>query len=409
MQMWDRTDPRNPTRLHCNPNAVVLCAYGSPLTVDGIPSNGCAAFEYADAWKEVAHAAFTPIRTNFGPGCAGAHSVLLVDGWESLRACSDYAQSCLIAFDEKAGDVTADVTPLYREHYPDAYGVRRRSRLIADRFWLIEDLAAFTQPHDVTARWFLRPHPVAAERGVQVETAEGVRLRLLPLLGPDASTVREIAGYPDRLDGASVCVDFRQRACRCRWLWLAWPDPTRRMTMDLAEDWQVLAEKDGPLEPAAARRALAASPTRLPFTLPAFVLADLPVARRWWYRKTVRAPADGPAWLRLPRGLMGGRLWVNDRPMDLAAHNPRLDLLAPHIALPPMREGDEVELLVRTDCGASQYGREARGGSGFCGRPALLAPLAVPPLAHAAYADGVVTVKAGRRSWQVAHAVMETP
>ena len=97
--------------------------------------------------------------------------------------------------------VTADVTPLYREVWADTIRVRRRSRLIADRFWLIEDLALFGEEHDLTARWWLRPEVTRAERGVVLETPEGVRLHLLPLLGPghaDAGAPRGLPRPPRR-------------------------------------------------------------------------------------------------------------------------------------------------------------------------------------------------------------------
>lgn len=408
MQMWDPTTPGYPTRAHVNPNALTLCAFGSPLTTDGIPSKDCEVFNFDDTWKDIAGADFGKRRTNYGSGCGGAHGIVLVDGWEGMRAQADYEQARMVAFDEAGKSVTADATPLYRERWSDARMVRRRSRLCKERFWLVEDLAAFAGDHRFTARWYFRPGQVDdGQAGLTLETAEGVRLRWVPLLGPDRKTLRTIAGYPERLDGASLVADFEQAGRTARWLWLGWPDATRTVATEVAEGWDVAADPGGAFDPAAARQALDRSPLRLPFTLPPFMLAELPVCGRWWFRKAIPRPADGAAWLRLPRGLIEPRLWVDGVEIDLAPHLLRMDLLAPQVALPPAR-GRTQEIVVRTDCGTSQYGA-IRGGSSFSGQPAVLVPQAGEPLQHAGYANGWVTVRAGRQAWRVEHALMEEP
>jgi len=396
MQMWDPSEPGFPIRSHSNPNAVVLCAYGSPLTVDGIPSKECEALNYPDAWRDRSGVlSFGTHKMTFGPGCAGAHSVLIVDGCEGMCAQTDYEQAQMLAFDENGKTTTADVTAQYREHWEDARMVRRRSRLCDERFWLIEDLAVFEQEHDVISRWYLRPEQVVTDRGVMIETAEGVRLRLLPLLGPDQKTTRLIEGYPERLDGASVRVDFTQRGREARWLWLAWPEQTRVMAQDLSEDWEVRAEGGD-------------ATWQLPFTMPAYMLADLPVQRRWWYRRTFRAPGPGPCWLRLPVGMREPRIWVNGQEMDLAPHLMRMSLLPPQVALPPMSPGSEVEVTVRVDCSISQYGEDHHhGGSSFWGQPALMTTCPDESLVEAVFRDGQVQVQAAGKTWTVKHQLME--
>lgn len=396
MQMWDRSEPGFPIRAHVNPNALTLCAHGSPLTVDGIPGKACEALNYPDAWRDrTGVLSFGVDRMSFGPGCAGAHSVLLVDGREGLRAEKDYEQAQVLTFDAPAGEVAAEVTPLYREHWPDTQKVVRRSRLCAERFWLIEDLARFGQEHDVTARWYLRPEQVPTARGVMIKTAEGVRLHLLPLLGPDRKTVRRITGYPERLDGACVQVDFQQRGREVRWLWLAWPEPTRAVALDLAQDWEVRADGGEAV-------------WQLPFTMPPFMLADLPVQRCWWYRRTFRMPADGPGWLRLPVGMQVPQLWINGRELDLAEHQLRMGLLPPQVALPASSAGETVEIQVRVECSIRQYGDHSHsGGSGFWGQPALLMSRRDEAVTEALYKDGAVHIVAGGRTWTVKHTVME--
>jgi hypothetical protein len=405
MQMWDESTPNFPGRAHVNPNSLILVAHGSPLTTDGVPDKTCTAFRYDDTWIERDGQDFGMRRDNFGPGCGGAHSVLLVDEWEGMRARSEYEQARLVSFDAAAQSVTADVTPLYRERWADARIVRRRSRLCQDRFWLIEDLALFDKEHDLAARWFLRPGQVPSSRGVCIETAEGVRLQLLPLLGPDTHRVRTVEGYPNKLEGASLQVDFLQRGSCCRWLWLAWPTLTRREIADVSGDWQCVSDADSVLTAATARAACDRSGVRLPMTMPAFMAADQPLVPRWWYRKTVTAPAAGPLWLRLPRLMWDLRLWVNDMEIDLASHRSRMDLMEIDVELPPVRAGEAVELLVRVDCGIRQYGDD-RHGSGFWGRPALLAATALEQADYADYERGVVSVRSGRLIWQIEHTLM---
>ncbi len=395
MQMWDHTEPVMPLRAQMNPNALILSAYGSPLTIDGVPGADCEALNYDGTWLDRGGMEFTTRRTSFGSGCAGAHGVLLVDGTESHRAMSDYQQADLIHAD--ATSITGDVTPLYREHWPDTHTVRRRSRLVDGRYWLIDDLALFGEEHAVTARWYLRPTQVEAPRGVTIETAEGVRLTLLPLIGPDNATTRRIDGYPDRLDNASLQVDFTQRGKEIRWLWLAWPEETRRVHAELADGWRVAAGGAVPL--AKGCELLAASPLTLPFTQPAFMLADLPVTRGWWYTRTIDAPA-GRWWLRLPTLLMSPHLWVNGTEIDLAPYASLLELLPIQV---PIDEGGAVEIVVYTECGVSQYGAGDRGGTGFFGNPAVLTPAPSQALHTATYADGTVTITAADGTWSIDH------
>ena len=393
MQMWDPSTPHEPGRAHVNPNALVLCAYGSPLTVDGVKRHGAPLFEFADTWQERRNMDFKVRRDNYGSGCAGAHGVLLMDGWEGMRAKSEYPQGSLVEFDETGKSVTGDVTPLYREHWPDTRVVQRRSRLCHDRFWLVEDLASFADEHTVTARFYFRPQPVPVARGVGIETAEGVRLHWLPLVGPAEFTVQELDGYPDRLDGRSVQVNFTQRGRECRWLWLGWPEQTRVEWVDVSAAWEVRAETG--------------APQTLPFTAPPFVLADLPLAGRWWYRKTLRAPVNSPWWLRLPRQPFAARLWVNGAEIDLEPYRLRMALLAPHVAMPVQSTDQPVEVAVGYDCSVSQSDKARSCGAGFWGRPAIFVPAQGQLLEAARYADGIVHVRGAGHDWQVPHPLME--
>ena len=405
MQMWDESTPVYPLRAQVNPNALVLSAFGSPLTTDGVPSRECTAFNFDDTWREVGYMAMKRHKFNFGSGCGGAHSVIIVDGWEGMRVNSPGKQAELLEFDEKAQCVAADVTPIYRERWPDARRVARRSRLCGDRFWLIEDLAAFDAEHDVASRWYLRPSLKSTGRGVSIETAEGVRLQMIPLAGPDAKTWRTVAGYPDRLDGESVAVDFRQRGRECRWLWLAWPDQTREVLADVADGWQAIPDPQESLDLGSARAVLHASGIRLPFTVPAFLIADVPVTRRWWYSRMVAPPAGKPWWLRLPRQLGDARLWVNGTEIDMRPHYLRMQLLAPQVQM-PILDAREVEVCVCCTACASQYERKGDIAQSFEGRPAIMVSRTAPAIEEAAWRDGEVIVRTSEHTWKIPHRML---
>ena len=405
MQMWDESMPRTPHRAHVNPNALVLSAFGSPLTVDGVPATGCDAFAYNDTWVVSRGLDFREVRSNFGAGCAGAHGVLLVDGWEGMRAMTSYEQSRLVSYDTARGEIIAEASALYREHYPDTRCMLRRSRLCANRFWLIEDLACFDQPHEVTVRWWLRPARKESRHGVLIETAEGVRVWLLPLLESGALEVTRVDGYPAGLDGASLRVDSRQHGTQCRWLWLAWPVASRREVADVADDWQALPDPDRSLVFDEACRRFDGA-VRIPMTMPAFLLGDYPVVSRWWYRRRVDAPA-GQWWLRLPRGMRALGVWVNGAGVDVTSHRERMALLPPQLEM-PCTGGGPVEIVIRLDTGASQDEGEERQGSGFWGRPAVFCPSADGDTpVSAVYGNSVVTINTGDRQWQIPHILME--
>ena len=380
-QMWDYSEPKFPLRQHMNPNSLSLTAFVSPLFVDGVKTKECEAFMYDDTWREH-KLSWESIRVNYGQGCAGAHSVLIVDGAEGMRAGSHYRQASLAAFDGGAKILSGDVTPVYREHWPDTRVVRRLSRLCHERFFLVEDLAAFGREHAVAARWFLRPRLLDDRKGITIETAEGVRLMLVPLLGPDEKRIKAIKGYPDRLDGESLQVDFLQKGIVCRWLWLLWPERARKVVNDLSEGWLAIPDSDGRLGFPAAQKAMGGKGMPLSPSMPPFLLADQPLVSRWWYRTVIDAPSDGDWWLRLPKRMGDPALWVNGTEVDLKPYVCLMGHLQPQVAMPKSKAGEKVEIMLRCDCGVEQYEETKkktasihagpRGSVGFSGEPAAL-------------------------------------
>ena len=408
MQMWDKSEPVYPTRAQVNPNAMVLCAYGSPLTTDGVPDKDCTAFNFEDTWREVGYMDLGEKRKfNYGSGCGGAHSVLLVDQWEGMRAFGEYRQADQLAFSAAEKSVAADVTPIYREKFGDARCVRRRTRLCCERFWLIEDLACFEREHQITARFFLRPGRIESARGIAIETAEGVRLTLLPLLGPDDKTVTPIRGYPDRIDGESLQVDFTARGSECRWLWLAWPEATRQIHEDVTANWQTAPDPDNDLAFEQAGPRFAAAAIDIPLTMPPYLQRDLPIVRRWWFRRSMAVPAGAATWLRLPKDMLNLRLWINGEELDIDPHRLRMKLLEPEIAVPPKWSGRTIEVTLCCDTGYSQYAADGNRSDGFYGKAALLVGQPAPGIEHAEFRDNTVTVRSGGKEWNVAHTLME--
>ena len=65
----------------------------------------------------------------------------------------------------------------------------------------------------------------------------------------------------------------------------------------------------------------------------------------------------GRWWLRLPRLMWDAQLWVGGKQIDLSPHRLRMELMEFDVELPLADAGSRVEVLLRVDCGASQYGK----------------------------------------------------
>ncbi len=411
VQMWDPSEPVVPTRSHVNPNAVVIAAQGVPLSVDGTPDPDCHAFDHEDTWRTVRHHMGADHRYNFGSGCGGAHSILIVDGWEGMRVLDGRQQLGASGGGASGGtagsEVWADVTPVYAGRWPDAVAVRRRSRLHEDRFFTVEDLAAFREQHEVRARFFLRPEVAAAERGLMVRTAEGVGMQVVAVVGSGETDVRAIAGFPDRLDGESRQVDFIARGREIRWLFLIFPS-SARAAHAIVDGWRCLPDEAGTLTMPEAGRRIEAHGLPIPPSLPAFMLADVPVVKRWWYRRTIAVAPAGPAWLRLPRGMADAALWIDGVPIDLAPWIRLSRLVQPEVPLPVQR-GADVDVVLRTDVPVSHYEGGGWGTIGLNGTPALCTPAPEERVLEARWERGRLTVRTTGREYRTACQRMELP
>jgi hypothetical protein len=392
LQMWDPTGAMC-TRAQVNPNSLILEADGVPLCADGTPDSKRDPLQYPGAVYERNFGAGAFQRMNLSKGCGGSHNAILVDGNEALRPSDRYELSRLEAFDAAAGSITGDVTGLYRDVYADCQRMRRRTRLVQDRFWLVEDLARFAHEHDLTSRWWFRPGVTAVPGGVDLVTPEGERLQMRVLVGSGAAQVRRVDGYPLAPDGCSDRVDYALQGREARWLWLLWPSATRCERERLDRGWRAQPAPRGADRPAleqAAGKSFDLEPGALPW-----MQADVPVEESWAFAREVAVPADGAWYLRLPRGLgTSTRLWINGEPVEIPGPQERRELLQPFVACPAHARGcARVRVLLCLEYEVGQSGKNDRA----CSKPDLSAALCVDDPAavgvrSAAYADGTVTV-----------------
>lgn len=412
-QMWDESAPGIPTRAHVNPNAVLLNGYGVPLSADGSPAPGKPhRFQFPDTWRTVHHLIGEETRYNYGDGCGGGHSIVLVDGMESLRAHSEYPQVSAAAYDAQDHAVWADVTPLYRENFPDVRMVSRRTQLHGDAFFTIEDLFVAEARHRVVSRFLLRPSPLPCDNGALIQTPEGVTLHLLDLLQPGPAEVSTVENHPYLPDGRSILVDFSGFGSTLRRLFVAFIANTLAFPEPLL-DWTAIPDPEGCLSPEEARDRLSRSGLVLPLRLPAYMERALEPCRTWWYRRTA-ARRPGPGALKLPAGIFSAygapfcpRLFICGREIDLSPFALSGQLIPPRIVLPDdLCRHAELDILLRVDVPTSHYDGKSDGTVGMWGGVWLGGPVEPERLVRAAYRDGHIEVETDRRALRIPYELL---
>ncbi len=416
LQMWDESACDIPARQHVNPNALLFNAYGVPLSADGSPTpNQGHRFQFADTWREVQLFIGEPFRYNFGDGCGGAHSIVLVDGKESLRAHGEYAQIARAAYDTEHRAVWADATPLYRENFPDVQLVSRKTQLHHDAFFTVEDCFQADASHAVTSRFLLRPGSMECTSGVHIETAEGVSLHLFDLLHPGPACVEAVEHHPYLPDDGSILADFTSEGNRVRRLFVAFMAhafafPTR------LEGWTAAPDPEAAFSPDLARVQLAKSTLVLPMLLPPSMERTLPPSRTWWYHKRMQR-SPGPAAFKLPAGLFSAygapfapRFFLNGQEIDLAPFRISGQLIAPRITLPTELEHcTELDLLLRADVPLGHYDGKSDGTIGMWGGIWLGAPVEPERVLRAEYREGCIQLETTRRSFSIPYALGGEP
>ena len=393
IQMWDESAPEIPTRSHVNPNAVLFNGFRVPVSADGSPSPDAPhRFQFDDTWREVDFLAIdTESRYNYGDGCAGAHSVIVVDGNEGMRAHDSSPQTASSGYDADERWVEADVTPIYRENFPDITHVSRRTQLHLDRIFTVEDTVVCGREHLVTSRFLLRPGVERIPGGVRAETPEGVTLHLVEVLHDNDVRVERVENHPHKPDGCSELVDFSRRGREVRRLFVALLSRTIAVSDELGE-FRVVPDPEGDLTLEQARSALGRSPVRVPMRLPAYMESRLPSTPTWWYSRLVEK-RPGPCWLRLPVGMHAPRLYVDGIEVDLAPFAPSMDLIAPRVRLPAQLDAKStVEIVLRVDVPRGHYDGQGDGTIGMTGGMGLAYPVQEEVIRSADHTDGIVTV-----------------
>ena len=404
MQMWDPTAPMC-TRTHVNPNAVVFSYKGIPFSADGTDHDS-PDLEYEGAVFDRNFGAGAAQHLNLSKGCAGSHSCLLVDGDQGFRPKTEgYVRSAPAdGFDPAAtNEIVGDATGLYADAYPDARNVRRRSTLVDNRFWLVEDYAAFAGEHDFSARWWFRPGATSANGGVDVRTNDGGLLQMRPLMPAGEPRIHRVTGFPYEPDNASDRVDLPYaRGRKARGLWLVWPTLAFQATETLADGWTSwpCALDAAPGAPAPADAFASFTPNSLPW-----LSADVPLVSDWRFRRkaTVR---PGMA-LRLPRGLdVDTRLWANGVELDLSVPL-STDLVTPLLPLDGLVPPGEVEFELAIRFATKHTAEHSRASNPDT--PMQLGDIADgPTVASCAYDGKTVELETtDGRKWSFAYALME--
>ena len=409
MQMWDESAPEIPTRAHVNPNAVLFNGYGVPLSADGSPApEGVPRFRFPDTFRQVSFLTMGGEDVyNYGDGCGGAHSIILVDDWEGLRLLSERPQFCDPAGDLANKTLHCDVAPLYQERYPDVITVQRKITLCADRFFVIEDWVAFAKPHRITSRFLLRPDLVTSEMGVKIQTPEGVTLHLVELLNSAQQTIHTeaVTNHPFKPDRRSLIADFVGEGQQTHRLFIAWIARTIAPATPL-RDFQAVPDPGGDLTFAGAHPRLVESTLHLPMLLPAHMEAEVALVPRWWYRKVI-TKQPGQSWLKLPVGLARPQLYLNGQPIDLTPYATSGELISPHVPLPVQLEAlDELEIILRTDVPISHYEGGGDGTMGMTGGITLCYGVPEEQLLTASYRAGSIQLVTTQQVYTVPYTLL---
>ncbi len=408
MQMWDASTPVVPTRAHVNPNAVVFNAYGLPLSADGSPTPGGASrFKFADTVRQVNFLTMGQIdEYNYGDGCGGAHSIVLVDGWEGLRNLTECPQIRQATADLAQQTVMCDVAPTYQERWPDISTMIRRTTLCAQRFFVIEDLCHASTPHTWTMRYVLRPSFVPTQWGVKIQTPEGVQLHLIPVQAVAQVHTEAVIGHPAKPDGASGIADFVHHGTTIHQITLAWMTTTRTRG-DAILRFTAVADAAESFSTEEARARLSTSDVYVDMQLPPYMEADVAILKRWWYHTVVTKPPTA-AWIQLPVGMTNPRLWLNAQEIDLTSHRCAAELIAPHVAIPDhLHDAHELDILICVDVPVSHYEGGGDGTIGFTGGVWWMHPVDAEEVVAVQWLNDTLHVQSTQRDYDVPYTLLE--
>lgn len=408
MQMWDESEPVCPTRAHVNPNAVLFNGYRLPVSADGSKMDyPCSRFEFADTWRVVDFLSMdSQSRYNYGDGCLGAHSCVIVDGKEGMRAMSEYPQIKSENCSVEQGVLCADVTPLYAEHFPDAVRVSRRSSLLCDRFFVIEDDLEFGEEHTLTSRFLLRPDGYTGEGCVRVVTREGVVLSLHEIVGGSEISLERVKNFPHKPDLECVIADFSKRAKSMKRLIVAFL--SKRFTdYEAVRGFCTVADPEGKLDRQGAEKLLQGSKELFDLNLPPFMEREAPICPVWWFRKEIKKQKRR-AVLVLPSGLIEPELYVNGRQIDLSPFARSSQLIRPHLYLPEEFTREEsLTVLLRTKVPTDHFYGKGWGTYGMSGGVSLAYEVPEERVEKIEYDGKRILVRTDRKEYAAAYECSE--
>jgi len=389
MQMWDPTDNMC-TRSHVNPNSLILVHKGIPFSADGTVMEKCNDLDYDGSTYERSFGAGAKQVMNLSKGCGGSHNCIIVDGNQALRPGHEFEQGKMVSFDKENKTIVGDVTGFYKSVYDDCQKVVRKSRLIEDRFWVVEDYAEFLDEHEFTSRWWFRPDTKAVDGGVDVLTPEGGSLQLRVLVGGDEATVKRVEGFPKEPDGCSDKVSFMQKSKIAQWLYVIWTEETleekrvlnnwKAFPVDKQVSYEDIMNYDGTtfdIHPGT----------------PPWFQKDVQISPEWAYKISIDKVCEDTI-LRLPRGVdPTSGIWINGHKYDLSGLVG--DKLMPRFidCSEYVDDSDKLNIVLSLNLAVGQS--EKGNNLSFPDTPAALCANKVNPekLKRCEYVNGVLSVE----------------
>ena len=404
IQMWDESAPNIPTRAHVNPNAVLFNGYGIPLSADGSPvPDQLHRFQFEDTWRHVNFLAVgTESSYNYGDGCAGAHSIVIVDRQEGMRAHEEYDQIGPSGHSSEDNYVFADVTPIYKENFDDIHKVERKTQLHCDRIFTIEDTFEADDEHLVSSRFILRPKLVDAGFGIKTRTKEGVSIHLFDLLNENAMTTEYIKNHPFKPDGSCVMVDFEKTGASLKRLFIAFLSRDRKPCQRI-HDLAVIPDPTEDLSYSQAVKALNASNTLVPMELPAYMESNLPNTKVWWYKKQVTKD-KGKSWIILPKGISDPLLFLDGKEVNLSEFRISMELLPSYVPMPEeLEDRESIEVVFRTNVPISHYDGGGDGTIGMTGGMWIGYPVEEELVLDYSYHNGEVVLTTNQSNYSFSY------
>ncbi len=265
-QAWDRCEPGVYCgRAQVNPNMLALDLWGSTIFTDGSPNHEqCTQFDYPiEVFNEVlapgelesienyyrSFSTWEPKRwvKGFSYGLIGASNSIVVNG-EGWYSPPQSREGRLVAFASLPNCklLASEAAAFYQPRYPIESMVRT-SLLVRDDYFLVSD-AIRTTGEALGFAWqaFARGEVTVRGRSVNITTAEGVEVDIVPLDGNLRPRLTEVPGFPNDLEGRSTLIQYAAEGSEVTIPLLLVPHRRVRPVADLSQGWASLRRDCGP-------------------------------------------------------------------------------------------------------------------------------------------------------------------